>query len=76
MHEKALFDIWPKIFPFEADHMKQLVRIYLTACKTIDILTSARGGSLFGAIRHHGFIPWDDDLTLCLTCWMIRSWGA
>ena len=51
-----------KIWSIQLDLLQELLRV----CDKYDIKVYAFAGTLLGAIRHKGFIPWDDDLDVCL----------
>lgn len=51
------------------EERKELIRILSEvdlACKEIGVSYWLSCGTLLGAIRHNGFIPWDDDVDICM----------
>ena len=50
-----------KLWLVELDILNKFVQV----CDKYDITYFADAGTLLGAVRHQGFIPWDDDLDMC-----------
>jgi lipopolysaccharide cholinephosphotransferase len=45
----------------------EILKVVDSLCDKYNIKYSLYGGSLIGAIRHQGFIPWDDDLDIAMS---------
>lgn len=48
------------------DVLMKMYQVVAQVCAEHGLTIMLCGGSCLGAIRHQGFIPWDDDLDLCM----------
>ncbi len=66
MHKKS----WIKGKRIHVDELKNLEKEILVFiknfCDSNEIIYFLSGGTLLGALRHQGFIPWDDDIDIML----------
>lgn len=43
-----------------------MLRVFVSICQELGLKYYLWGGTLLGAIRHNGFIPWDDDIDVAM----------
>ena len=44
----------------------EILKVFVQICDKHNLKYYLKGGSVLGAIRHKGFIPWDDDADIMM----------
>lgn len=44
----------------------EILKVFVDICQRHNLKYFLAGGTFLGAVRHHGFIPWDDDIDVAM----------
>ena len=66
VRNSSLHHFQPRITPIQKQQLLDLVKEFTNAVTSLNLTYFMAGGMLIGSWRHHGFVPWDDELDLMM----------
>jgi len=64
--EKEYYEISQDTFKKMQNKMLEMLLYFDDFCKKHELMYYIQGGAAIGAIREHGFVPWDDDIDVLM----------
>lgn len=70
MEIAAIFKAWKNVIKMSLNELQkaeyEILKLFAKVCDEHQLNYCLTAGSLLGAVRHEGFIPWDDDIDVAM----------